>query len=255
MFFAILFMLRQVNWMTVLNIEETGNKVDEKLGDLYWQFYKESEKEINNEEIKEVLDSILHKICTSNNIDEKKIKLHLVENSEVNAFALPDGHIVVYSGLILASDNETEFAGVLCHELAHINLDHVMKKLVKEIGLSTLLSMTAGNSNGELIQETAKILSSTAYDRKLEREADLEAVKYLVNSNMNPESFALFLFRLRDHKFANASYNLGWISTHPSIEVRVDYIMQQSEESETEYVTVLYKQTWKDIQELISNKL
>ena len=80
-----------------------------------------------------------------------------------NAFALPGGHLVLYTGLINASDNFEEVTGVIGHELAHIELNHVMKRLVREIGLSALISMTTGESNPQVVLETAKLLSSSAF--------------------------------------------------------------------------------------------
>ena len=78
--------------------------------------------------------------------------------------------------MLQAFDNENQLGFVICHEIAHIQLSHVMKKLVKEIGLSVLISMTTGKSGSGTIQEGLKLLSSSAYDRNLEKEADLKAV-------------------------------------------------------------------------------
>ena len=69
--------------------------------------------------------------------------------TEVNAFALPNGHLVIYSGLILNSDNQEQFSGVICHEIAHIRLKHVIKKLIKELGFSVIISMTTGSYGSE----------------------------------------------------------------------------------------------------------
>ncbi len=76
--------------------------------------------------------NVLYKV---NDIDRDKIKVHLLFKDEVNAFALPDGHLVIFSGLILESENPEELSGVLAHELAHIELNHVMTKLMREVGL------------------------------------------------------------------------------------------------------------------------
>ncbi len=253
LFFAILFVLNQIDWMRILNVKHVSNTIDEKLGELYWDLFKESGEDIENITIKSALDSILTEICNSNFIDKSKIKLHILESNEVNAFALPDGHIVIYSGLILASESEAEFSGVLCHEIAHIELDHVMKKLVKEVGLSTLLSMTTGGNSGEILNETAKILSSSAYDRKLEREADAEAVKYLIKSEIDPEAFAMFLFRLRNSDLNSKLKELEWINTHPNIDERVKNIIKQRGENTVSYKSVLSDNTWAHVKEILKS--
>src|SRR5690606_26318193 len=96
-----------------------------------WESISESEKEIKNPQIIKYIDSIINNICRANNIDRKLIKAHLIEKDEVNAFAIPNGHLVIYDGLIKASEKPDELAGVISHEIAHIELQHVMKKLIK----------------------------------------------------------------------------------------------------------------------------
>ena len=78
--------------------------------------------------------------------------------------------------------------------MAHCELNHVMKKLIKEIGLGVLISITT-NGNGDMLREALKVLSSTAFDRDLEREADIKAVEYLNNTGVSAEPFANFLYR------------------------------------------------------------
>ncbi|NOQ26394.1 MAG: M48 family metalloprotease [Bacteroidales bacterium] len=253
LFFTILFVLNQIDWMRILKAEQVSQTVDKKLGELYWELFSESEEEIENISITSAIDSILTEICNSNYIDKNKIKLHILENNEINAFALPDGHIVIYSGLILASESEAEFCGVLCHEIAHIELNHVMKKLIKEVGLSTLLSMTTGSNGVEILNESAKLLSSNAYDRKLEREADAEAVNFLIKSKIDPESFATFLFRLKNNSKEGNIMELAWINTHPNIEERVNNIIKQRDSFAASNKPILSNETWMNIKVLLEN--
>src|SRR5690606_22581823 len=120
---------------------------------------------------------LLDHLCRENQIDRKKIKLHVLRKSDINAFALPDNHLVFYSGLIESAHSEAEVLGVMGHELAHLEKRHVMKKLAKELGLTAIITMTTGNKGGQTIQQVVKLLSSSAYDRELEREADKTAVE------------------------------------------------------------------------------
>jgi predicted Zn-dependent protease len=105
---------------------------------------------------------------------------------------------------------------------------HIMKKLIKEIGLSVLISMTTGSGNPDIIQYAVKILSSSAYDRNLEREADLTGVKYLMNAQIDPEPFAAFLFRMSSLE-EDLPRQLFWISSHPGSEDRAKDILQRIE--------------------------
>ncbi|MBV5314114.1 MAG: M48 family metallopeptidase [Prolixibacteraceae bacterium] len=217
--------LSKVDWMKLFNIEQVTQNTEEKIGDLFWKMLKSSETEISSDSIVSPVDSMLTRICTANTIDRKKVKLHLLRKDEINAFALPNNHLVIYSGLIAACENEAELYGVIGHELAHMEKNHVMNKLIKEIGLSVLISMTTGNGNAEMIKEAIKHLSSTAYDRSLETEADLTAVDYLEKAGINPEPFANFLYRLADQT-KHLPSQIYWISTHPESKERAEEIIK-----------------------------
>jgi len=243
LFFVTWFTLTQIDWMKIFKVQKVTDKTEQKLGELFWEVFKKSEKEIKNTHVVNSVDSIVTHICKANKIDRSKLKIHVLEKDDINAFALPNGHLIIYSGLILNSENQEELAGVICHEIAHIELNHVIKKLIKEIGLSVLISMTTGNSDAEVIKETAKMLSSSAFDRSLEKDADIKAVDYLVNANINPEPFADFLFKLSDTEHEATKY-LIWISTHPDSKDRAEYIIEYKKGKETQCKPILSNETW-----------
>jgi len=248
LFFSTLFLLEQVDWISIFKIEKISEKTEQKLGDLFWDIFKNTEKENKNPFIIDSIDSLVTKICVNNNIKRTQIQFHVLDKDEINAFALPDKRIVIYSGLILAAENQEELSGVISHEIAHIELDHVMKKLIKEIGLSILISMTTGGSGSELVKETAKMLSSSAFDRSLEKEADIKAVEYLIKANIDHEPFANFLYRLSDSENKIMRY-LSWISTHPESKERAEYIIEHSKSRITKTERVLSQETWDKLKE------
>lgn len=248
LFFSTWFALKQIDWITVFKVQSATDKTEEKLGDLFLRNFLMNETENKNPIAVNSIDSIVAKICKANKIDKESIKIHILNSEKINAFALPDGHLIVYSGLIINSDNPEECSGVIGHEIAHIQLDHVMKKLVKEIGLSALLSMTTGNIGSETIGGTAKILSSSAFDRSLEKAADLKAVDYLTKAKIDPEPFANFLFRLSDEDREATKY-LTWLSTHPDSRERAKYIIEYSNDKKTNSEAVLKKETWDNLRE------
>ncbi|MEI8113013.1 MAG: M48 family metallopeptidase [Bacteroidia bacterium] len=218
--------LSQVDWMELFKIKQTTQNTEEKIGDLFWKMMQNSETEITSDSIVAPVDSILTSICNANSIDRKKIKLHLLRKDDVNAFALPGNHLVIYSGLINSCENESELYGVIGHELAHMEKNHVMNKLVKEVGLSVLISMSTGNGNSEAIKSAIQQISSSAYDRKLETEADLTAVDYLEKAGIDPEPFANFLYRLADVN-KNLPSQIYWISSHPESKERAEKIIER----------------------------
>src|SRR5690606_36044536 len=137
--------------------------------------------------------------------------------------------------------------------IAHIQLNHVMKKLVKEIGLSALISITTGSNGSELIKETAKVLSSASFDRSLEKKADIKAVEYLTKAEINPEHFAQFLYKINDSESEIMKY-LTWISTHPDSKNRAEHIIEHSKNNNVKNVPILKDETWNKLKEVLKEK-
>jgi predicted Zn-dependent protease len=242
--------ISNINWVEIFKVEKSTDEVEEKLGDIFWEAISENEKIITNNFINTTIDSIVNKICTSNTIDKAGLKVHVVEKDEINAFALPNGHLVIYSGLIQNCDNPEELAGVMSHEIAHIQLKHVMKKLVKEIGLSVLISLTLGNAGSEVLSETIRLLSSSAYDRSIEKEADLKAVDYMINAKINPENLANFLYKLSENENEINAY-LSWISTHPESKERSKYIIEYAKNKSKNFENIVSIYSWETLQKEI----
>lgn len=251
-FVVTLMVLRQVDWINLFHIDRATSQTEKKLGDLFWDLYSKTEKECTDSVVKAAIDSLADRICSENHIERAKLKIHILEKEEVNAFALPDGYLVIYTGLIKDCRNQEELAGVIGHELAHIELNHVMKKLVKEFGLTALISITTGHGGSGTIQETAKTLSSTAFDRKLERAADLKSVEYLQAASINPSPFADFLKRMGEEGVEIKA--LSWISTHPDSKERAEYIRDALRNKTVANLSVLKSQTWEQVQESLNQE-
>lgn len=248
LFFGLFFGLSQIDWMTLLKVEKTTKSNEEKLGAFVWESIKGTEVIVEEESVTNAIDSLITTICDANDMESSEIKVHIIQKSEVNAFALPNYHLVIYTGLILESENEAELCGVLSHELAHMQLEHVMKKMVKEIGLATIVSITAGNGGGQVVMESLKHLTSSAYDRSLEEEADIKAVDYLVNAKIDPEQFANFMFRLGGKSNGIDQY-LEWVSTHPDSRERAESIITYSlTKEDLEFEPILSNESWLELQ-------
>lgn len=253
-FFAVLFGMMQVDWLNLLHLNRISADAEQKLGDNIWDAISSSETEVKEKAVTDPVDSIITKICVANGIDRKEIKPHVVESADVNAFSIPNGHIIIYTGLITACENQDELTGVICHEMAHVKLNHVMKKLLKEVGLSVLLSMTTGKTGGDIIRKTGKTLSSTAYDRKLEREADIQAVDYMIAAKCNPGAFADFLYRLSLEGDQSPRY-LDWVSTHPDSKERSEYIIDYCKDKKNASTsTMIADSTWNEMVGWVNRK-
>jgi beta-barrel assembly-enhancing protease len=215
--------LSQIEWVKLLRVEQVTKEAEQKLGQLLVEVFSQEGGEIKNDTVLHKVDSLVNRLCEANSINRSEIKVHVVVSKDINAFALPDGHLVVYSGLIADAKNPEELAGVLAHELAHIQLKHVTQKLIKEVGLSALLTLTTGSGNATALRELARTLSATAFDRSLEIEADEVGVSYLQKANIDPLPLADFLLRMTEKQGEVFSY-FTWVSTHPDSKERAEKI-------------------------------
>ena len=219
------FIYKKVNWSGLLGIEKITDDVDQKLGEVFWKSYSADMVEVKDEKVVFPIIKMVDQLCTANGIKSSNIKVHVVNNKEINAFAMPGRHLVVHTGLIQFADHQEEIAGVVAHEIAHIESGHVIKKLGKEIGLSIIMNLTLGDIGGEVVRNALSTLTSTAYDRSLEKEADLKAVDYMLKSNLNPKMLSSFLGKLAEQ--SQTPEVLQWVNTHPDSKERVRYIEEK----------------------------
>jgi len=215
----------KINWTKILGIEKATTELDQQIGDVFWKSYSADMVEVKDEKVVMPILQMVDQLCSANGIKSSTIKVHLVNNNEINAFAMPGRHLVVHTGLIEFATNQQEIAGVVAHEIAHLESGHVMKKLGKEIGLSVVLNLTLGDIGGEVVRNALSTITSTAYDRSLEKDADLKAVDYMLNAKMDPKMLSSFLGKLAEQSQTPAV--LQWVNTHPDSKERVRYINER----------------------------
>jgi len=251
-FFLVWFGFSQVDFMKLFKVRQMTNEVEHKLGDMIWNQVEETEDVVTNDSIVKPLDKLLKPICEANEIERDSLKVHIVRKDEINAFALPNHHLVVYTGLITACKKQEALQGVLGHEIAHIEKNHVMKKLSKEIGYTVLVSAAGGTKGGQMAREVLKTLSSSAYDRKLEKEADIMSVKYMLKAGIDPRPMADFMYEMAQQ--STISKAIYWIADHPESEERAKYILEYVKGKKLKNNQTLTGKEWKAFQEKIKNE-
>lgn len=249
-FGVVFFLFLRVNWLSVFGL--SANAIEEKVGELYWNIYKNEADFITKPAVTDPLDSLLTVLCEANELNRSSVTVHAVRDGEVNAYALPGGHIVVNSAMLRDSKNEAEFCGVLAHELAHVQKGHVMKKTISELGISVLFSLLSGNVAVDVVREVADYLSSTAYSRQLEQEADDTAVDYLHQARISPLPMAGFFERMaRKNEIPEL---MEWVNTHPHLEKRAARIRRQTRISVAKSRCVLSSGGWECMQQALSGE-
>jgi len=232
----------QIDFMRIFHVRQLSGKTEAKLGQMIWENVSRTENVVENDTIQKDLDSIVARIGTANHLDYEKIKIHLVRTGELNAFALPGGHLVVYTGLIDKCENASQLAGVIGHEMAHIEKNHVTRKLIKEFGLSLLVSAGTGGNSPQVAGQIAKVLSSSAYDRSLESEADMTSAEYMLRANIDPRQLARFMRIMAKNDMPGAMY---WIANHPESEARARAIIDFMDGKHCSPEPVLSNAQWK----------
>jgi beta-barrel assembly-enhancing protease len=146
---------------------------------------------------------------------------------DVNAFALPGGHIFVNSGLIRAADSEAELAAVLAHEVAHVTADHPSNQLAAQVGLGTLQQLALGQDPGLAAQIGSTIAAQgylAAHSREQEREADRRGLEYLARANYEPAAMARFFEKLARMSRTRPALVGDFLASHPAPGQRAETI-------------------------------
>lgn len=141
-------------------------------------------------------------------------EFHVAEDATVNAFAMPGGFVVVHTGLLALASSAEEVAGVLAHEVQHVELRHSLKGMAKSAGLAVMVSLVFGDLGG--IASMGADLIGLKFSRAHESEADAQGLAALVKAGIAPAGMRDFFRKMGEQE----KLNLGWLSSHPASEDR-----------------------------------
>jgi predicted Zn-dependent protease len=145
----------------------------------------------------------------------------IIDDTLVNAFAIPGGHVFVYTGLLRKAENGAEVAGVLAHEIGHITMYHGKKMLASQGIVGSINSILFGDSS-TISSTVTMLLENMAflkYSRKNEIQADSCSVAYTTKAAINPRGMYSFL-----QKLGGTSAIFEPFSTHPDMESRLENV-------------------------------
>jgi len=217
-----------------------------KLGDEAAGEILKKEKLVKDPKIVKRVETVFNRLVAA--IPEKfrkayKWKVYVIDKNVVNAFALPNGNIFVYKGLVDFVKDDDELAAVLGHEMAHVILRHgaekVSQAMVAQL-VGSVLVQSVSPSHRELAARLYSLGVNVAfllpYSRKQEKEADIVGVLIMMRAGYNPEG-AIKLWKKMVEKFASKEPP-EWLSDHPASERRLEYIKKVVEflRSHPEYV-------------------
>jgi predicted Zn-dependent protease len=181
------------------------------------------------EEIQNYVNNVGLKIAK---VAERKVpyKFYVVNSGIINAFALPGGPVVITRGLLLQLDNESQLAGVLAHELGHINARHHVKFLEKQLALSMLLQigslLVPQDLTGEILLQLGQVSASLLtlkFSRDQEREADKYGFLYAFEAGYSPQGMIEVFEKFKKMEKKRPP---EWLSTHPLPESRIKEVKE-----------------------------
>ena len=159
--------------------------------------------------------------------DSRDWHFYLVDDSTVNAFAVPGGHIFVHRGLVELSATWPELAGVIGHEIAHVTLRHSVDQMRSRTRTSVLVTVFCAIVN--VCSSTAARIAIDVggealfakYSRDDEAQADSAAVGYLVAAGIDPRGIPSMFERLAAERRDDPTTMDAWFGSHPMEESRV----------------------------------
>ena len=171
-------------------------------------------------------DAALAKLLAAVDPATPKARVGIANIKMVNAVALPGAQVLLFDELVQEAESPEELAGVLGHEIGHVRERHVMTSLLRQFGLSVLLS--GANTR---VGDTVLGLTQMGYSREAEREADRFARARLAASDISPIGSAEFFERLSKEEDGNADEDEAadaqeaggpsrWLASHPSTRER-----------------------------------
>ncbi|MCH8543544.1 MAG: M48 family metalloprotease [Alcanivorax sp.] len=183
--------------------------------------------------VQDYVEHLVYRLASHSDLSEPDLAIVVVNNREINAFAVPGGVIGLNAGLFLNAESEDEVAAVIAHEIAHVSQRHFtrryadsrrMNQAMLAAMLASLAVAIAGDAQagmaGIATSQAAAIQSQLAYSRHHEREADRVGMQTLVNAGMDPHAMPRFFERMaRSRQYAGSPPE--FVLTHPVTETRI----------------------------------
>ncbi|MEM7081875.1 MAG: M48 family metalloprotease [Pseudomonadota bacterium] len=200
---------------------------------------------LQDPELTAYIQAIGHRIAIHAHEGDQRFTFFVVDDPEINAFALPGGFIGVHTGLIAATRNENELAGVLAHEIAHVSQKHIAR-FIESQGQNSMLTTAAslaailigglGGADsaaiGAAVQavQGASIQQRINFTRDNEYEADRVGVQFLYEAGFDPEGMPSFFQTLSRRNGVAGQQVPEFLRTHPVTRNRIAETRNRAEQ-------------------------
>jgi beta-barrel assembly-enhancing protease len=225
---AVLFYIFGVPWLAGKMANRFPISYEKKLGAQMYNAIKSSF--VIDEARSKEMNAFFKGLNIPSNYD---IQITVVKNDVANAFAMPGGHIVVYTGILKGMKSYEELAALLSHEFTHVENRHSLKSIFREASSSIFLSLLFGNMEAvsSILISNADNLTNLSYGRELETESDENGARLLAQRNIDCKGF-VHLFQLLQREYGQEPPE--YLSSHPNLNKRIkniqdlDYCKEQT---------------------------
>lgn len=211
-----------------------SSREEQQLGRVWLQMFRSQAPVVDDPLLQDYLEHTVYELASHSELDYPQLSLVIVDNKNINAFAVPGGVIGVNNGLFLQAPHEDEFASVIAHELAHLSQRHFVRSLeaakrqqipaMAGLLAGIILSATAGADAGMAAiaaTQAATLQSRLSYSRQHEQEADRIGMQTLYRSSRDPYAFARMFETMQRASRFSGSRPPEFLLTHPVTESRI----------------------------------
>jgi predicted Zn-dependent protease len=195
------------------------------------EFRREAKKQFkfaNHPEVERYVDRIGRRILAATGPLSYDYRFFVVEEAELNAFAVPGGSIYVFTGLIERVKSTDELAGVLGHEIVHVKGRHMARSsgpdatsLLSLLGMVLMARSGSGAQAAGVVGQAIAAVRQAAYSRQLELESDTLGTRYMAAAGYDPKGAIGFLKTLDQERALNPIDVPAYILSHPITQERV----------------------------------
>lgn len=208
---------------------------ERQIGRMIVRGLRDSDQILEDPEVSEYIQSLGAKLSSQAHDGTQRFNFFTVRDNSINAFALPGGFIGVNSGLLLETKNESELAGVIGHEIAHVTQRHIARSLAAQSRSSLvstaamlaaiLVGAAAGGGDaamaGMAAAQSLAIQQQISFTRANEIEADRVGLGIVARSGFDPEGMPSF-FETMSRRAGSSEMNIPeMLRTHPVTSTRI----------------------------------
>jgi predicted Zn-dependent protease len=188
---------------------------------------------LEDPEVTEYVAALTWRLVAAAETEPLDLTVFVIKDPRINAFALPGGFMGVNAGLVTSVRNESELAGVMAHELAHVTQRHIARTIegTQVANLATwatvLAAIIAASANPEVVIAALSIGQASTYEREVnftrahELEADRIGIRTMSRAHFDPDAVATFFVRLEQQSRLYGNQVPEFLRTHPVNTTRI----------------------------------